>query len=205
MTTNNSKKNGRRNAKNGNGAARKQNISRGLQIHRFSRHVDEGFVLKAATDQGLGYGFNLADLPAFTEYTALFDRWRIVNIEASFLYQTTAAQTTNCYPLMLMSEDLNDNLSPATEQVLLERENTRLCPFGPNNMMYRHNFKPRTLATGSSAALSVEVKDAWVDCLAPSTDFFGLKVFLVNYNTAASAGVNIRVLFRYDMEFQTSK
>lgn len=180
-------------------------MPRGTTIHRFSRFVDEGFITRTATDAGIAYGFTLADLPGYLEFTALFDRWRITNVEAMLMYQQTSSASTFAFPLLLLSDDFNDNLTPALETVLLERENLQTHAFGTANNIYRHSLKPRVLALGGGSSQSIEVKDGWVDCLTPTVDFYGLKLWLVNYNTLVSGNAVIRVLFRYDLEFQTAR
>jgi len=199
---NNSRPQGKNGRKAQNNASK---IPRGLQIHKFSRHVDDGILLKSAADTGWAYAFNLTDLPSNTEFTNLFDRWRIVNIEATWIYQQSVNSATFCFPTLYASIDLNDANTPLIQNTILERENAKIMPFSAAIAMHKVNFKPRTLVQGVAGSLAVEVKDGWADCLVPGQDFFGLKFWIQNYNTAVSGAAQVRLLYRYDLEFQTAK
>jgi len=202
MTGRKQQKNGQNGKKNNSRVAR---IPRGLQIHQFSRHVDDGTLVKSITDAGWAYAFNLQDLPNYTEFTALFDRWRIVNVEATLIYQQSINTSTFCFPTLFASIDLNDASTPATLNQILERENTRVMPFSAAIAMHKISMKPRTLVQGVAGSLAVEVKDAWADCLVPAQDFYGLKFWMQNYNSTVSGSATIRLVFRYDLEFQTAR
>jgi len=178
----------------------------GEDVHSFVRLVDYGVLGKAVADQGYGIGFSLQDVSSYTEFTSLFNAFRINRVDVTFLYQQTINTSTFCFPTLFVSYDANDIAVPASEAVLLERANTKVMAFSTNRMMINFSLRPNMLAATSGLAIAAELpKTTWCDSADPSNTFYGLKVWAQNYNTGISGNMQIRVLFKYHMSFKTAR
>jgi len=178
----------------------------GEDVHYFVRLVDFGVLGKAVSDQGFGIGFSLQDVPSYSEFTGLFNAFRIDKVDVTFLYQQTINTSTFCFPTLFVSYDANDITIPGTESVMLERANTKVMSFSTNRMMINFTVKPNMLAATSGLAVAAELpKTTWCDTADPSNTFYGLKVWAQNYNTTISGNMQIRVLFKYHMSFKTAR
>jgi hypothetical protein len=185
-----------------------ERIPRGIgnQVHRFRRRWDYGVIGKAAVDAGYATSFALSDLPNYTEFTNLFDRWRIREVTLEFCYQQAINTATFCFPFVILSTDLNDAVTPLTENQLLERENAKMHNFSAGRTVVRHVLQPRQLAAGSGGSLTTEMpRDSWVDCAYSSSPYYGFKAWIGNYNSAISGAAQLRLYLTYDLEFKTAR
>lgn len=153
-------------------------------------------------------------LPNYTEFTALFDRWRITNVRLKFHYSSNVANgsaapgtlTGVALPLIQIANDYDDAVPPASNTELLQRQNTKywtLDSTGPKT----HSVSPRILlaAENSGAFTSVAVdRGSFIDCSTPNTDNVGVKLWCETQTSAATQlqlGY-IWVYATYDLEFK---
>jgi hypothetical protein len=164
------------------------------------------------TDPCFAMFFTLADLPQSSTWTALFDRYRITNIEVSFTpnYSQVAllssTQTLTCTPMHLyyvIDKDDAGVVSPLS--ALMEYENCKRVDLGLTGT-HVVSFKPHTaVATYASGAFTSygNLANEWIDCASSSVQHYGIKFGLPCLLNTSIGLPQISVNVRYTVEFKT--
>jgi len=174
------------------------------RVHVLDRWWDYGFLAKAAADSGYGFSFQLSDLPNYNELTALFERFRIDQVECRIVYQQVPNTATFSFPTVLFSTDNVDSAAPATELSVMQRENLVMKSFSSSTSVVTHALTPRLLVAGSGATVVVQApQNTWVESAYPTETYYGLKMWISNFNSTNSGNASLRVYFRYRVSLKT--
>lgn len=130
----------------------------------------------------VGDDFRLDQLPNYTEFTALFDQYKIVRVKTRFSYDRTEAAvnssltTITPMPNLVIVNDFDDGQFMTDEQAYLQYESlkihqlsspfTHYCSPLPSAQVYQS-----TLATGYSTPNVAP----WIDVGSPSVPHYGIK------------------------------
>jgi hypothetical protein len=152
-----------------------------LQRHRlysFHRGIDLGIISASVTVETFtSYTFTLSALPDSTEFTALFDQYRIMQVRMEFTPLFTDTSATVAYPPLYTVIDYDDANSITGAQAN-EYDSVMYTPTGT---YFERVFNPRiAIAAYSGAFTSFGQPKAgtWVDCASPSVIHYGLKTVL---------------------------
>lgn len=169
-------------------------------VHYFKRHVDRGTL----TSDGTGtetfgtFTFTLQDVPGYTEFTNLYDSYKIVAVKIMFLpiYDNTNSGINYSifYERMMSVIDFNDNTTPSSLSELREYRN---CKVTPNNKIHKRYFYPKMLLDG------IATVSPWLETSTTSTNYYGIK-----YGWEQATGETAsrwRVECVYYMKFKSSK
>lgn len=176
---------------------------------------------------GVGFKFQLAQLvvagnvttttsavPNYTEFTALFDRYRITNVRMRFHYSNNVAAasaatgtlTAVALPVMQIATDYDDALPPVNTGELMQRQTTKywtLDSNGPKTYSVRPQVAVPVDNAGVSSSRSLGA-NLWIDAGSPNTDYFGVKLWM---ESQSNSGNNLMLGFiwvyvTYDLEFK---
>jgi len=173
-------------------------------VHSFVRTYDYGTLTVGAADQGYGFDFTLQSLPAFADFTGLYDAYCIDRVEVTWELSTVgtgATQSSSIMPIVLAWPDY-DNVTPpslsATQQIA-QLERLQLSEARPS---FRRAIIPRLTLGTAGAVANIGVTSSphqWVDMAYPNVNHYGVKFFIKNLNTltVASTGATVAVSFRY--------
>jgi len=141
--------------------------------------------------------FNLAlsALSGYTNYTALFDQYKVEQIEAWL--EPVAAQGTTVFGFMASCVDLDDANIPSTIASVQDHQSALV---GMGAAGRRHCWRPHmAVATFSGAFTSYANEVAgWIDSASPNVQHFGLKIacaptpVAIGYNLTIRAVVSFR-------------
>ena len=149
-----------------------------------------------------------------TDFTALFEEWRIDSIEVAIMYGANAIApgpvTGPQSPILIIAFDPND-LSATSLSSILQVNGNRIIQIanirGESGFVTR--FRPRvqaqatTVASGKSLLMPL---GQWVSTDAPTTSHLGLKVFYDNAaSTYAQAIGTLQFYFKIHYSFQHTK
>lgn len=184
----------------GNGRRpRKQNVPRSMPgtlvgavnpgtPHHFLRSMDFTLSLpKAAGDQGYALSFALDDLPSYTEFTTLFDKYRVDQLDVVFLWEhgTLTAQP----PCLWIAADWDGVSATPTLSSVMQYPGVRMHAFSVTRPTFQYSIKRpavlQTLAGGSNGAV---VRSPWLATTAPSVEHYGLIGFVNQYNSTTTSG-----------------
>jgi hypothetical protein len=158
----------------------RQMIQRGSvarsQKHRFTRITTGTPIVTSTTvPTFVGLSFALSDLPGYTEFTNLFDQYRIDRIELKLIPNVTDSFPSSLLTGTIQSViDYDDGNTPTTTTELLQYENCQV-----NNIVdsqVQLDFKPRVaLAAYAGAFTSYANATSWIDSASPGVQHFGVK------------------------------
>jgi len=153
--------------------------------------------------------FSLSVLPNATEFTALFDAYRILQVTVLFLPYQTMCNNTTSYPGEIHSViDYDDNSTVASPDdlrqyrtyqryVCLEKFTRTLSP-AISQAVYT------TLATTGYAQGARGSKAPWIDSASPTVPWYGLK-FITSNTQPTSAQLTYIVEANYVLQFRNPR
>ena len=149
--------------------------------------------------------FTLDDVSNFTEFTNLFDQYRITGVELEFLYsgQTTATSAAGLgismasMPQLLICTDNDDSNAPVGESTIAEHDTAKTIIMDGRVHKYRVPF-PK-VATAVYNGLITTAYGAtggkWLDCSNTAVPHYGVKFWMKGFpvtNQNGAAAISIR-------------
>jgi len=137
------------------------------------------------------YSFKLSDLPNYTEFTSLFDQYKIARVTLYFVQRnfTQNISTSVSTPWFIYAIDKDDAVAPTAYSQLLEYPGSRITTM---SRPHKVSFVPM-IATDVYNGVSTAYSSAsrFVDCTYPGVPHYGFKY---GFNFSTTAGV-----FSYDI------
>jgi len=170
-------------------------------VFAVTRMLDNGILTSnVVADYFPAYNYALQYLTAYSEFTALFDQYRIVRVETTFMPTITSLSAlgsfTNSYLLTAIDYDdanayssLNDAIQVATASIT------------PLTKSVTRGFAPRVALAAYSGAFTSYAQappGQWIDCASPGVQHYGLKCAIPLTGSIQTW----RVLHRYFLEFR---
>lgn len=132
--------------------------------------------------------FFLAGVPNYTEFTALYDQYKITRVVCEFIPKNTPAELGNgtiapsqfwTYP------DFDDNTAPPNLATVLQRQAVVRTK---NTQFHKRILCPRISKPVYQDGISFAYSPgkAWIDCTNPSVPHYGLKYFMEKATNASS-------------------
>lgn len=185
------------------------------QLYPFSRFQFLEIISGAdGTTVGRSSNFKLSDLPNYTEFTALFDQFRISRIKYRWVVNRNpdygGAVVTNIYntvvqgvyPRIMWVHDYDGGAVPANFADLQQYPSMKevyLTPDKPYTKWYY--IKPARLAVEYETAALSAYRPTWsgyLDVASVDTPFYGIRMFADGLNT----GIQLRLECWYELEFK---
>lgn len=157
---------------------RPMDIPRRPQIMTFTRSVTRGTVTATNGETIAALNFTLSDLPSYTDFTSLFDQYRIAQVTVRFVPVTQPfgpATTATDLPALHTVIDLDDSTAPGSIDALRQYGTHQVTP---NQSYFERVFTPRyTVAAYSGAFTSYSLAPAYsfIDSNSPTVQYYGLK------------------------------
>jgi len=184
-------------------------------VHYFTRFMDYGNVTyTAGTTETLGVIYlRISDLPNYTEFTNLYDSFKITAIQANFLplSNITLASlesgflTSLAYNRIFTVVDYNDRNVAGSIDLLRQYGN---CRFSHGNVMHRRfaHLKPtitidQDSGSGSGVGIGNEVIQPWVSTASTATEFIGIK-YGMEHNTIGSNIIAYKIELKVYLQFK---
>lgn len=191
---------------------RKAYIRRNAKINHLTtqRFVQKGLLTGNDTVPSgqVAYTFALSDLPAYTEFTNLFDQYQIVGIKYRWVItqdpstnSQTATARQGAFPYIKWVHD-HDDSGGASETVLQQYPRMKEFWFGESSKASRWFYLKPAIATQAYGTLSngyVAKWRQWLDCGYPGTPHYGIKAF---YN-GLNLGLNVLFECKYILKLKS--
>ena len=160
-----------------------------------------GVSVYAALNGGLAVAMNTAPLPNITEFTALFDQYKIrsCTIDMRFANNNSSINSpSTSLPVLYYADDMDD-VSPLTQNALQQYGRCKTTMLGTGAKEFtRHRVVPKPLVqlyeTGVSTGYSNPIKPIWIDCNDATVPHYGVKICWDNGMDTAVADTNIGVI-----------
>lgn len=133
---------------------------------------------------GWSHDFRLINMSGSTEFTQLFDKYKITGIKYKIMYQCNDAQVagSQVLPIIHYCVDSDDTTTPSNLGSVQERANTKVKVLG-NTQTVSFFVRPKVAATLYQSAISsgYEVRKApFINSSYPSIPHYGVKIWLNN-------------------------
>lgn len=148
------------------------------KIHTFVRKQNFGQITGSVTAEVDGaLAFSLGSLPDYTEFTALYDTYRIMMVKVDFFPLFTDTSATVAYPPIITAIDYDDNAS--TTYAVLQEYSTSLVSC--TGQFFQRVMTPKVALAAYGGAFTQFAQapaGQWLDCASPNTTHYGLKYAL---------------------------
>lgn len=124
--------------------------------------------------------FRLNQLPNYTEFTSLFNSYKIYFAKVTFIYDrndaVSAPAGTNLLPNLLTCIDTNDATGLASLGEFQEYRTYKLRRMDrPITVLLKPKPATAVYYTGASPRYAADGSDQWIDCAGVTVPFYGLK------------------------------
>lgn len=186
-----------------------------MNVRRISR-VIKGFPITNITRKALRFdvyltasqditlNFSLSQVPNPSDFTNLFDFYRINAIKLHFIPQANMNSTGSLDPLSIpvihYMVDQDDSIGFANETQALEKEGIKTRRL---DKPFTYYLKPRVSTeiynNGITTAYALNRRAQWIDCNSSGVAHFGLKGWIT---TASASTMRLKVYATYYMQFK---
>jgi len=155
-------------------------VKRRLNIHHFKRIYQGSAISASASGNTLGaLAFTFNSLPNHTEFSHLFDEYRMNAIRISLIPNFTGSDinpytTAQSLPNIWSIIDHNDSVAPSTLNELLQYPN---CKMTRGNSIHTRVFKPSCLTDVAAITSGVKYKQ-WINIADSNIPHYGFKYFV---------------------------
>lgn len=154
-------------------------------------------------DIGLAQWFQLSDLPSYTDFTGLYDRYRItgVKLQITYLDNTAPVSGNTLLPMLNYAIDYDDNGVPASEAVMQEKQDNKTRVLYANRPITVYIKNPRNIQAVQNNAGTFDaglVSKGYINSSYPTVKHNGIKYWLSGMNnSSASTQGCIRIVPTY--------
>lgn len=176
-------------------------------VHNFTRYVElPNITTSTVSDKLGGETFKLTDLPSYTEFTNLFDKFRICAVKYEIVPNWTSSDinpigTYQSVPNIFTVLDYNDITTPGSLSELLQYKNLKRTR---GHLIHKRYIKPAVLAANYEGAVTTaytSVWKRWLDTTDSGTLHYGLKYCIDQTSTA----MTYRVYAKYYIQCKDPK
>lgn len=157
-------------------------------IHTFKRTIVADAISVAPGGATGGLTWKLDDLDNYTEFTNLFDQYRLIAVKCEFRTGFTdnpITASTVFMPEMYSAIDRNDATAPANVAEIVQYETLKRKRL--TSPMKRY-FRLNTLQELTDSAVGVKFNQ-WIDTATPDVEHYGLKYIIDPINGADTYSV----------------
>lgn len=180
-------------------------------IYRFKRKTFQTVSVTyngVATNSSGAFTFKLSDLPNNSEFTSLFDKYRISGIRAQFIPRTNVLALNNlsssltAQPVLLTVIDYDDGTA-GDYNALAQYEN---CKSHDQFKPFSLYFKPMIAVAAYQGAFTGygSSRKMWLDAASPDIEYYALKWATLPYSSGNNATLDPiwDVIFTYYVQFK---
>jgi len=165
------------------------------QVHKFKRTYQANYqVADSFIHRGTAFALNL--LPNYTEFTALFDAYRIMRIDGLFIYDANSAGVSSqvgyspsYLPNLLLVNDFDDGNALTAVTDYEQYESFRVVRL---DQQHRITFIPQIAVGAYGGAVFTNYarqRGIWLDAASPAVEHYGIK-FGVDGSMEGGAGTH---------------
>jgi len=180
-------------------------------IHYYKRRAVKSTIFNlapagVATAFGASYDFKLTDVPGYGEFTALYDQYKIEQIEfiinPTFDDNNMSNRIDSLRPIRYVI-DYDDVTVPTTENELLEYGKCKSFMCGKNKLI-KVNPKILTMVYKTAVSTGYAPKgDMWLDCDDTTVPHHGIKLWFPAISPQAMASWGVEVI--YHLAFKNTR
>lgn len=192
--------------RSGPGRGNEGTVPRGLSVPLVTvcRTTAPASILKIGTDVGTARFFSLNALPGFTDFTSLFQYYKISWVEAQYNLITPNISGTVPFPRLYTALELQSFSTPTSVDVVTAYTSCEQYQFGTSKTTFTRRFSPRCLLTAAGINNAV-LSDGWLSTANAGITYWGLAEFLSPYNTVSNPNTVVEYNVRYCIQLKGAK
>lgn len=179
---------------------------KGQQVYLFKRHCAPFGVLTIdnISNTLTGYNFSLGDIPNPTEFTNLYDCYKINAVKITFLPQMTVSNSLgsvnnpDASARFFSAIDYNDSGAVSTIDQIREYQSVKCTPILRKHSRY---FKPKIMDAGSV----YNPGSRWLTCGSTAPNYFGIKIAVEPMGSSTTLSMDYSIECIYYMSFKNVK
>lgn len=153
-------------------------------------------------DVGVTQWFQMSDLPSYTDFTNLYDRYRItgVKLQITYLDNNAAVNGLSVLPVLNYAIDYDDNSVVASESAIQEKQDCKTKVLLANKPISIFIKNPRVQSAVLNNAGTFDaalLSKGYVNCSYPTTKHNGIKFWISSIYSNASSQCAIRIVPTY--------
>jgi len=154
-----------------------------------------------ATDQSFRFQFRLDAVTGYTDFTALYDMFKIRAVKVSFIPMAniTTANESGFASLIYSTYDFNAGSGTPTRDEIREYQ---YCKWSPYGKIHKRYFFPRVNETTGSTKVGPQ---NWQITEVPSVAYHGLLVNVANVPSIATDEPIYKIEVKYYLSFKNTK
>lgn len=165
------------------------------KVHQFKRTiVATTTIYDTVVHQAAAY--TLGGLPNFTDFTSLFDAYRITGIKEKFIFDRTdstagTAGLNTLMPIMTSVVDYDDAAPYASENSYLQYENIKTQRLDkPFKRFFRPRIAQSAYAGGAFSGYVEGNRKLWLDAASTTIEYYGHK-YMIDGSMSGGVGANV--------------
>lgn len=165
----------------------------------FSRTVPVGALVFSAADKGWSFNTALSDLPNYTEFTNLFQSFRVRSITYRFTLLAASA-TTQALPVIYMTEaQIGGGTFAAQADVLQTRYRSHVLTSERPRASMTVRWPTPSVDLGASVQAGLD-RGAWISTASGTgTVFLGINAWITNGNSTVLPTISLEEIVSVDM------
>lgn len=177
------------------------------KVYRFTRLVNSDNIDVTSTiDYTNAYVFKLSDVTNYTEFTSLYDQYRIRYVKITWYLQSDSfVNMTAGSFLGRMYTTLDfDDATPPTEPEIQQMRYTKVHkPVGVIKRFLKPRFLNAIYNNGVTTAYTLGNSKSWIDCSNPDVQHYGVKIYI--NKPSGSYHLTATVQLKYYLEFKNPR
>lgn len=160
----------------------------------------------AGADLAYAYAFKLSDIADYSQWTSVYDLYRITNITAQIIganQNSSVSSANQCTQIMASAIDYDDNNVTTSLETTLNFGSSYV--HGPT-CNDRRSFTPKINNVAWQGGVGTGLQPAsrqWLDALSSNVEHYGLKVYIPK---SQSANVfSWTIIFEYTIEYKNNR
>lgn len=179
---------------------------RGQKVYMYKRMtgVFGTLTVNNVTPTFFGYNFSLSDLPNPTEFTNLYDVYKINAVKMVFIPQQTeniSLSTVNnaaANARFFSAIDYTDSTGPSSIDDLRQYQS---CKYTPILRPHKRYLKPRIMDSGAN----YNPGRPWLACSSPNVNYFGVYIGVEPISSSVAATMAYSIECTYYVSFKNVK
>lgn len=173
------------------------------KVFTFARSLTLASLVPSTTVDLFGaYSFHLDQCANYTEFTALFDQYRIMQVQIDFIWDL--GQNSGCSPLYTIL-DYDDASAPVNLGEYLQYDTLMITSGGSrDHSRVVHPQAAAAMYSGTFTSFGNAPRMMWQNCASPGIQYYGVK-----YAIPASAGnpttAAYQVVAKYVLQFRNTR
>ncbi len=180
---------------------------RSLPTYRITRTIDLGQLAIGVADQGLARFISPTSIPDWTDFSNLYDMYRIARVTYRYVTWRAASPslTGEAFPTLFTALDVNDTVAPASAQEVLNYSVARIHQFSEGPLRVAEITYTPKLQFQTAAATAVTSADGWARTSITTDVWLGHKEWMRQYNTTTYNNTVVNLYCTVELELKNAK